>query len=91
MFWFDVLFKSEQSGECITLWYHAQSGLLPKCFVINGRESCDYWPSLSLSTIKLVSNHAITLSTSLGGKLINYRLSKLGLNNVISNSMGFET
>ena len=46
---------------------------------------------LSLPSSKLVSNHAITLSTSLGGKLINYRLSELGLNNVISNSRGFAT
>ena len=89
VFWFDVLFKSDNPGNA-SLWYHARSGLLRSVLLLmDVRVVTIGLPSLSAS--KLVSNHAITLSTSLGGKLINYRLSKLGLNNVISNSMGFET
>ena len=90
MFWFDVLFKSDNPGNAsLSGITHGPGSFRSVLLLMDVRVVTI--GLLSLSTSKLVSNHAITLSTSLGGKLINYRLSKLGLNNVISNSMGFKT
>ena len=59
-FWFDVLYKSD-NPENASLWCHSMGHSNLKCFVINGRESCDYIGLIPPSASKLVSNHAITL------------------------------